>query len=80
MQKSVRESGLTGIDPIGRLTVFVKKAQSVMGHRITEPRPTLMAVWLVFLYVGIPLLVITGLLDLAMQIVFGVCTGLWCLA
>lgn len=60
--------------------MFVKKAQSVMGHRITEPRPTLMAVWLVFLYVGIPLLVITGLLDLAMQIVFGVCTGLWCLA
>ena len=60
--------------------MFVKKAQSVMGHRITEPRPTLMAVWLVFLYVGVPLLVITGLLDLAMQIVFGVCTGLWCLA
>lgn len=60
--------------------MFVKKAQSVMGYRITEPRPTLTAVWLVFLYVGVPLLVITGLLDLAMQIVFGVCTGLWCLA
>jgi len=60
--------------------VFGKKAQSVMGYRITEPRPTLMAVWLVFLYVGVPLLVITGLLDLAMQIFFGVCTGLWCLA
>lgn len=60
--------------------MFGKKAQSVMGYRITEPRPTLKAVWLVFLYVGVPLLVITGLLDLAMQIVFGVCTGLWCLA
>jgi len=60
--------------------VFAKKAQSVMGYRITEPRPTLVAVWLVFLYVGAPLLVITGLLDLAMQIFFGVCTGLWCLA
>lgn len=61
--------------------MFGKKAQSVMGYRITEPRPTLMAVWLVFfLYVGVPLLVITGLLDLAMQIFFGVCTGLWCLA
>ncbi|MED5549282.1 MAG: hypothetical protein VX529_07955 [Pseudomonadota bacterium] len=59
--------------------MFSRKAQSVMGHRITEPRPTLMAVWLVFLYVGVPLLVITGLLDLAMQIFFGVCTGLWCL-
>jgi|TARA_B100000989_G_scaffold176194_1_gene132287 thiosulfate reductase cytochrome b subunit len=60
--------------------VFSRKAQSVMGHRITEPRPTLMAVWLVFLYVGVPLLVVTGLLDLAMQVFFGVCTGLWCLA
>lgn len=60
--------------------MFSRKAQSVMGHRITEPRPTLMAVWLVILYVGVPLLVITGLLDLAMQVFFGVCTGLWCLA
>lgn len=49
-----------------------------MGHRITEPRPTLMAVWLVFLHVGLPLLIITGLMDLIMQFGFGVCTGLWC--
>lgn len=60
--------------------MFARKAQSVMGYRLPEPRPTLMAVWLVFLYVGVPLLVITGLLDLAMQVFFGVCTGLWCLA
>jgi thiosulfate reductase cytochrome b subunit len=51
-----------------------------MGYRIPEPRPTLAAVWLAILYVGIPLLVVTGLLDLAMQLVFGICTGLWCLA
>ena len=38
-----------------------------------------MAIWLVFLYAGLPLLVITGLMDLAMQLFFGVCTGLWCL-
>ncbi|WP_203290877.1 hypothetical protein [Maricaulis parjimensis] len=60
--------------------MFAKKAQTVMGHRIPEPRPTLMAVWLVFLYLGLPLLVITGLLDLCMQLFFGICTGLWCLA
>jgi thiosulfate reductase cytochrome b subunit len=60
--------------------MFAKKAQTVMGHRIPEPRPTLMAVALVVLYVGLPLLVVTGLLDLAMQVFFGVCTGLWCLA
>lgn len=59
--------------------MFARKAQTVMGHRIAEPRPTLMAVWLVLLYAGVPLLVATGLLDLAMQLIFGVCTGLWCL-
>jgi thiosulfate reductase cytochrome b subunit len=66
--------------PGRRKFVFSKKPQDVMGYRIAEPRPTLKAVWLVVLYVGLPLLVITGLLDLAMQIFFGVCTGLWCLA
>ena len=32
----------------------------------------------ILLYVGLPLLVVTGLMDLAMQMIFGVCTGLWC--
>ena len=59
--------------------MFAKRPETVMGHTIAEPRPTLMAVWLIFLYVGVPLLIITGLLDLAMQLFFGVCTGLWCL-
>ncbi|WP_300544039.1 hypothetical protein [Maricaulis sp.] len=60
--------------------MFARKTRTVMGYRIPEPRPTLAAVWLAILYVGIPLLVVTGLLDLAMQLVFGICTGLWCLA
>ena len=59
--------------------MFAKRPETVMGHTIAEPRPTLMAVWLIFLYVGVPLLIITGLLDLAVQLFFGVCTGLWCL-
>lgn len=60
--------------------MFSRKAVSVMGYSITEPRLTLMAIWLVFAYIGLPLLIITGLLDLAMLLFFGVCTGLWCLA
>jgi hypothetical protein len=39
-----------------------------------------MAIWLVFLWVGVPILVLGGLLDFAMQAAFGLCTGLWCLA
>ncbi|MEZ5939394.1 MAG: hypothetical protein R3C52_14445 [Hyphomonadaceae bacterium] len=60
--------------------MFGKKVDTVAGYRLPEPRITLTAVWLAFLWVGLPLLVITGLLDLGMQLFFGVCTGLWCLA
>ncbi|MAF57185.1 MULTISPECIES: hypothetical protein [Ponticaulis] len=56
------------------------KLQTISGETIPEPRITLMAVWLVFLWVGLPILVIGGLLDLAVQLIFGVCTGLWCIA
>lgn len=56
------------------------KIQTVAGYRLPEPRITPMAIWLAFLWVGLPILLAGGLLDLAMQIVFGVCTGLWCIA
>jgi len=56
------------------------KVETISGHRLPEPRITLMAVWLVFLWVGLPILLIGGLLDLAMQVFFGICTGLWCIA
>lgn len=56
------------------------KLQTIAGHRIPEPRITAMAIWLGFLWVGLPVLVGGGLLDLIAQYVFGVCTGLWCYA
>jgi hypothetical protein len=55
------------------------KVQTIAGYRLPEPRITPMAVWLVVLWVGLPVLAIGGLLDLAAQVFFGVCTGLWCL-
>jgi thiosulfate reductase cytochrome b subunit len=56
-----------------------RKVETVAGWRLPEPRITPMAIWLSVLWVGAPLLVVTGLLDLAMQVFFGVCTGVWCL-
>jgi hypothetical protein len=56
------------------------KLQTIAGNRIPEPRITLTAIWLGFLWVGVPILVVGGLMDLLMQTVFGVCTGLWCYA
>ena len=56
-----------------------RRPETVMGHRIAPPRLTPMAIILLILYVGVPVLVFTGLLDLVMQLMFGVCTGLWCL-
>lgn len=52
--------------------------QTIAGHRLPEPRITPMAIWLAFLWVGVPILVIGGLLDAFMQLAFGICTGLWC--
>jgi hypothetical protein len=56
------------------------KVQTVAGHRLPEPRITLMAVWLVFLWAGVPVLALGGLMDVIAQAAFGVCTGLWCSA
>jgi hypothetical protein len=56
------------------------RIETIAGHRLPEPRITLTAIWLVFLWVGLPILFLGGLLDLAMQLLFGICTGLWCLA
>lgn len=60
--------------------MFSRRPETVMGHRIAPPRLTVMAVLLLLIYVGAPVLILTGLLDLGMQLMFGVCTGLWCLA
>ena len=60
--------------------MFARKTDTVLGHKITEPRITIGAIWLSLLYVGFPLLIVTGLMDLAMQFFFGLCTGLWCYA
>lgn len=55
-----------------------RKPETVLGHTIAPPRITLGAIALLFLYVGVPILAIGGTLDLLMQLLFGVCTGVWC--
>lgn len=52
--------------------------QTIMGHRIPEPRPTLMALLLVMLYLGLPLVLLGMLVDLLVQTTTGACTGVWC--
>ena len=56
------------------------KLQTVAGHKLPEPRITPMAIWLVFLWVGLPVLALGGLLDVIMQVGVGICTGVWCFA
>lgn len=50
----------------------------VLGHTIPEPRITAKAVWLLLVWVVLPVTVLGALADLLVQLVFGVCTGLWC--
>jgi hypothetical protein len=59
---------------------FIKRnpVQTIMGQRIPEPRPTLMAALWAFVYLGLPILVVGTLLDMLVQYATGVCTGWWC--
>lgn len=52
--------------------------QTVMGHRLPEPRLTWQAGLWLLMYLGLPLLLVGTLVDLAIQLATGVCTGLWC--
>jgi hypothetical protein len=55
-----------------------RKKQTVMGHRLEEPRLTLMVVPWALLYAGLPLLALGTLIDLLIQALTGHCTGFWC--
>lgn len=54
--------------------------QTVLGHRIPEPRLTGRAIILLLAVVALPVLVVGTLLDLGVQWLLGWCVGLWCLA
>ncbi len=49
-----------------------------MGHAIAEPRLTWQGLLLLFCLVSLPVLLVGSVLDLLMQWLFGICTGLWC--
>ncbi len=55
-----------------------RKEHTVMGHRLEEPRMTLMVVLWALVYVGLPLMVVGSLIDLGVQVVTGQCVGFWC--
>jgi hypothetical protein len=55
-----------------------RQSAKVMGYRIAEPRPTLLAVFWAMVYLGLPVLLVGMLLDLLVQWFTGYCTGLWC--
>ncbi len=55
-----------------------RRDQWVMGHRLEEPRPTLIALMWGFLYIGLPIVSIGLLVDVLIAWVMGRCFGLWC--
>jgi len=52
--------------------------QTVMGHRLEEPRPTLWALVWGLVYVGLPVLAVGLVLDAVIGQITGSCAGLWC--
>jgi len=59
---------------------FLKRTpvQTVMGYRLPEPHLTWQAALWMVVYLGLPLLLLGTLIDLAIQLTTGICTGLWC--
>lgn len=55
-----------------------RKNETVMGHRLEEPHPTLLAVWWALVYLGLPLLLLGTVVDAIIQLTTGSCTGFWC--
>lgn len=54
------------------------KTQTIDGHKLPEPRLTFMALVWLLVYVALPLMGVSALLDLLIQQVTGTCTGIWC--
>jgi len=55
-----------------------RRARTVMGYQLHEPRPTWLAGLWAMVYFGLPFLLITMLIDLAIAWLSGHCVGLWC--
>jgi hypothetical protein len=55
-----------------------QKLETVMGHRIAEPRYTWQTGFWIGVYVLLPLFLLGSLIDVLIQLTTGVCTGLWC--
>ncbi len=53
--------------------------QPILGYDIDKPRITAAGWLLIFVYLGIPAMLIGGLIDLVIQLVTGRCLGVWCL-
>jgi hypothetical protein len=61
------------------MSPFRRKPENVLGHVLPEPRLTSAGVALLLAWATLPVLVVGSLLDLAVQWLFGVCVGLWCM-
>jgi hypothetical protein len=55
-------------------------SKPVKGIDVGKPRITAWGLWYLFLYLGVPVMLLGALLDLAIQWSTGWCVGLWCLA
>ena len=65
---------------MNKLSRWIRRApvQTVMGHRLPEPRLTWGAAAMALLYLGVPVLTVGMVIDAVIQIVTGRCTGVWC--
>ena len=56
-----------------------EKAQPILGYDIDKPRITAAGWLLILVYLGVPAMLIGGLIDFLIQLATGRCLGVWCL-
>jgi hypothetical protein len=56
-----------------------EKFPPILGHDIDKPRITATGWLLILFYLGVPAMIVGGIIDLALQWFTGQCVGVWCL-
>ena len=67
------------MNPLTSLLNKQDKPQPILGHDIDKPRSTAAGWLLILVYLGVPAMLIGGLIDLLIQLSTGLCVGVWCL-
>lgn len=75
----IRRTGDLGVSRLSVPSMKQEKSQPILGYDIDKPRITAAGWLLILVYLGVPAMLIGGLIDFMIQLATGRCLGVWCL-